>query len=55
MRLLLTGAEGFTGRHLTVAAQAAWYEVIGLKSDLTDAAAVAAEVAAMEKEREAAK
>jgi nucleoside-diphosphate-sugar epimerase len=47
MRLLLTGAEGFTGRHLTAAAQAAAYEVIGLKADLTDAAAVAAEVAAV--------
>jgi GDP-6-deoxy-D-talose 4-dehydrogenase len=46
MRLLLTGAEGFTGRHLTVVAQAAGYEVVGLKSDLTDATAVAAEVAA---------
>ena len=46
MRLLLTGAEGFTGRHLTVAAQAAGYEVIGLNADLTDAVAVAAEVAA---------
>lgn len=47
MRLLLTGAEGFTGRHLTVAAQAAGYAVVGLKADLTDAAAVAAEVAAV--------
>jgi GDP-6-deoxy-D-talose 4-dehydrogenase len=47
MRLLLTGAEGFTGRHLTVAAQAAGYEVVGLRSDLTDATAVAAEVAAV--------
>jgi GDP-6-deoxy-D-talose 4-dehydrogenase len=47
MRLLLTGAEGFTGRHLTVAAQAAGYEVVGLSADLTDAAAVAAEVAAV--------
>ena len=47
MRLLLTGAGGFTGRHLTVAAQAAGYEVVGLRSDLTDATAVAAEVAAV--------
>lgn len=46
MRLLLTGAEGFTGRHLTVAAEAAGYDVIGLRADLTDAVAVAAEVAA---------
>lgn len=47
MRLLLTGADGFTGRHLTAAAQAAGYEVIGLKADLTNAAAVTAEVAAV--------
>lgn len=47
MRLLLTGAEGFTGRHLRAVAQTAGYEVVGLKSDLTDAAAVAAEVLAI--------
>ena len=47
MRLLLTGAEGFTGRHLTQAARAAGYEVVALRSDLTDAPAVAAEVAAI--------
>lgn len=47
MRLLLTGADGFTGRHLTVAAQAAGHEVAGLKADLTDTAAVTAEVAAI--------
>lgn len=45
MRLLLTGAEGFTGRHLTQAALAAGYEVVALQSDLTDAQAVANEVA----------
>lgn len=45
MRLLLTGAEGFTGRHLTQAAQTFGYQVFLLKSDLTDATAVAAEVA----------
>lgn len=45
MRLLLTGADGFTGRHLITAAQAVGYEVVWLKADLTDAAAVAAEVA----------
>lgn len=47
MRLLLTGAEGFTGRHLTNAALTAGYEVFPLKADLTDAAAVAAEVSAI--------
>jgi GDP-6-deoxy-D-talose 4-dehydrogenase len=45
MRLLLTGAEGFTGRHLTKAAQTFGYQVFPLKADLTDATAVAAEVA----------
>lgn len=45
MRLLLTGAEGFTGRHLAASATAEGYEVFGLKADLTDAAAVMAEVA----------
>ena len=47
MRLLLTGAAGFTGRHLTKAAEAAGYAVYPLSADLTDAAAVAAEVAAI--------
>ena len=47
MKLLLTGAEGFTGRHLTNAALTAGYEVFPLKADLTDAAAVAAEVSAI--------
>ena len=46
MRLLLTGAEGFTGRHLTKAAEAAGFVVCPLRADLTDAAAMAAEVAA---------
>ena len=46
MKLLLTGAEGFTGRHLTDAALSSGYDVFPLKVDLTDAAAVAAEVAA---------
>ena len=48
MRLLLTGADGFTGRHLTKAAEAAGFVVCPLRADLTDAAAVAAEVAAAE-------
>lgn len=47
MRLLLTGADGFTGRHLTAAAKAAGYEVYPLAANLTDAAAVIAEVAAV--------
>lgn len=44
MKLLLTGAEGFTGRHFTEAAQAAGYEVVPLTADLTEPPAVAAEV-----------
>ncbi len=47
MKLLLTGAEGFTGRHLTNAALTVGYAVCPLKADLTDAAAVATEVAAI--------
>lgn len=47
MRLLLTGAEGFTGRHLSAFAKSAGYEVCQLKTNLTDASAVAAEVAAV--------
>lgn len=47
MRLLLTGADGFTGRHLTNAAEAAGFEVCPLRADLTDARAVTAEVAAI--------
>lgn len=45
MRLLLTGAEGFTGRHLAQAARASGYEVHALKADLTDAAALVQEAA----------
>lgn len=47
MRLLLTGAEGFTGRHFAQAARAAGYEVHALQADLKDAAALAQEVAAV--------
>lgn len=46
-KLLLTGANGFTGRHMTVAAMAAGYEVHALLADLTDAGAVSAEVNAI--------
>lgn len=45
MRLLLTGAEGFTGRHIAQAARVAGYHVYALRADLTDAAALAQEVA----------
>lgn len=46
-RLLVTGADGFTGRHLSAAAYAEGYEVFGLKADLTDASAIASELAAI--------
>ena len=44
MRLLLTGADGFTGMHLTDAARLAGYEVVSLKGDLQDEAAVRQQV-----------
>lgn len=44
MKILLTGADGFTGRPFALAARAAGHETVGLKADLTDAAAVAKEV-----------
>ena len=47
MRLLLTGAEGFTGRHVAKAAQSLGYQVFPIKSDLTDRQAVLAEVLAI--------
>lgn len=44
MRLLLTGAQGFTGRHFTHAAEAAGHDVRALRADLTDVATLAQEV-----------
>lgn len=46
MRILLTGADGFTGRHFQHQAHSLGHEVIPLKADLMDAAAVLAEVRA---------
>ncbi|MFY7939819.1 MAG: GDP-mannose 4,6-dehydratase [Burkholderiaceae bacterium] len=44
MKILLTGSAGFTGHHFAVCAQAAGHAVLPLQADLTDKAAVAAEV-----------
>ena len=40
MRILLTGASGFTGRHFQVQATQEGHEVVPMVADLTDAAAV---------------
>lgn len=40
MRLLVTGASGFTGRHLNLSAQAAGHSVSALEADLTDVNAI---------------
>ncbi len=44
MRILVTGANGFTGIHLASVAQAAGHEAIAVQADLLDAPALAAEV-----------
>jgi nucleoside-diphosphate-sugar epimerase len=44
MRLLLTGADGFTGKYIASLASASGYEVYSLKANLTDASLVQQEV-----------
>ena len=46
-RLLVTGADGFTGRHLVAAARMAGFDVRALSANLTDADAVTREVASI--------
>lgn len=44
MRILLTGAEGFTGLHFQASASAAGHTVVPLRADLTNKGAVAEEI-----------
>lgn len=44
MKILLTGADGFTGRHLAEQAAAAGHEIVPLRADLTDQDALRGEV-----------
>jgi GDP-6-deoxy-D-talose 4-dehydrogenase len=48
LKILLTGADGFTGRPFAERAREAGHEVVPLASDLRDAAALAAEVKAVQ-------
>lgn len=44
MKILLTGTDGFTGRHFVAQASAAGHDIVALKSDLTDRDALHDEV-----------
>lgn len=43
-KLFVTGADGFTGRHLVEAARSCGYEVVAARSDLTDFSALREEI-----------
>ncbi|MDD3935654.1 GDP-mannose 4,6-dehydratase [Rhodoferax sp.] len=45
MKLLVTGADGFTGRHFVAVARASGHEVVALQANLNDSGALLAEVA----------
>lgn len=46
-RILLTGGDGFTGKHFKGVAEAAGHEVFGINADLTDQTQLQAEVASL--------
>jgi nucleoside-diphosphate-sugar epimerase len=48
LKILLTGGDGFTGRQFVLSAAAAGHETIGLAADLTQADAVAQEIATVQ-------
>jgi nucleoside-diphosphate-sugar epimerase len=48
LRIALTGAEGFTGRHFVEAARRAGHETVAIRCDLTDGVALAAEARALQ-------
>lgn len=48
MKILLTGANGFTGRHFVALAQKKGHEVVALAADLMDTTALTAEVATVQ-------
>lgn len=48
MKILLTGADGFTGRPFTAQAAAAGHQVVALAANLTDAEAIESEVLAVQ-------
>jgi nucleoside-diphosphate-sugar epimerase len=48
LRIAVTGADGFTGRHFLAAAQRAGHDTIALRADLTDGVGLAAEAASLD-------
>lgn len=50
MKILVTGADGFTGRHFVREAQVQGHDVVELRADLRDVAALSSEVAMVQPE-----